>query len=260
MLADVDDCVMCGGQGLIKRRPWWGFAQKVIQTFVLFLWWTLLTKSKAVQHAVVYPLLGKKREKEQREYTTSSGLSIWTVWMAKTQKTRGPANICHCKKSRGVTLRMAVFHLFSHQETGYHLSHLTGQDRGQLCLVCAWPNGTFAHLLLVYTGVTQRFNRKCWYDKYLQVRTSLTSIKKHTSKLSAATAMSSILNCISWKLYILSILQMTGPGYTTRQTITAVRNNNRTRKITRREKRKKTTLILILRWISLPSVKDDSYE
>lgn len=64
-------------------------------------------------------------------------------------------------------------------------------------------------------------------------------MKKHTSKLSAATAMSSILNCISWKLYIFSILQMTGPGYTTSQTITAVRNNNRKRKITRKDGGKK---------------------
>lgn len=162
---------------------------------------------------------------------------------------------------------MAVFHLFSHQESCYHFSHLTGQDRGQLCLICAWPNRTFAHFPLVYTGVTQRFDRKCWYfflltqlhrclidtqtvqfylsrciwpyDKCLQFRTSLTSIKKHTSKLSAATAMSSILNCRSWKLYIFSILQMTGPGYTTSQIITAVRTSNRTRKITGKDERKK---------------------
>lgn len=36
-LADVDDAVAGGGQGLIERRPQWRVEQRVVQEFVLLL-------------------------------------------------------------------------------------------------------------------------------------------------------------------------------------------------------------------------------
>lgn len=36
MLADSDDCVLCGGQGLIQGRPCGTVGQDDVETFILF--------------------------------------------------------------------------------------------------------------------------------------------------------------------------------------------------------------------------------
>lgn len=60
MLSKVDDCVICGEQGLIKRRPWWGVRQKDVETFILFLWLTSPTQQpQTVQNTHVYQHLEK---------------------------------------------------------------------------------------------------------------------------------------------------------------------------------------------------------
>lgn len=61
---------------------------------------------------------------------------------------------------------------------------------------------------------------------------SLTSTMKHTRKLSAAKASSSILKSMYWKLKSLNISQTKAPGDTTSQDITASRINTMKRKIT----------------------------
>lgn len=63
MLAQEDGCVIWGGKGLVKGRPWCGVRQDDIQTFILFLWLMLPTQPpKTVQHTQVYQHLKKTQQ------------------------------------------------------------------------------------------------------------------------------------------------------------------------------------------------------
>lgn len=83
MLAEADDCVLCGGQGLIQGRPCRTVRQDDVQTFILFFGRTLLThQAKTVQDSHIYQHLEKNKTASVQLIRAFRNIpNIWSIYL-----------------------------------------------------------------------------------------------------------------------------------------------------------------------------------